>query len=198
MVLTPGSNMVYLISHSICQGRPAQLLSLADIATGFVAYILCAALGITAIVMAYAYAYAYAYDELRLAVACYLLWLAWQAVRPGGRNAFQVADLPFDSPRRLFAMGLLTNLLNPNIAVMYLSLLPKFIRPGDGSVLAQLLALGATQIVISVAVNVLIVLAAGTIAAFLAGRPLWARLQRWLMGTVLGLLALRMLAEGRR
>lgn len=194
MVLTPGPNMVYLISRSICQGRAAGLISLGGVAVGFVMYMLCAALGITALVMAVPFAY----DTLRIAGALYLLYLAWQALRPGGRSPFQVRDLPADSPRRLFGMGLLTSLLNPKIAVMYLSLMPQFIDPGHGSVLAQSLLLGCTQIVISVSVNALIALMAGSIAVFLAGRPLWQHAQRWLMGTVLAGLAVRMLTEARR
>ncbi|MFV3314413.1 LysE family translocator [Pseudomonas sp. NY15374] len=194
MVLTPGPNMVYLISRSICQGRIAGLISLGGVAMGFVFYMLCAALGITALVMAVPYAY----DALRIGGALYLLYLAWQALKPGGRSPFQVRDLPADSPRRLFMMGFLTNLLNPKIAVMYLSLMPQFIEPGHGSVLLQSLVLGSTQIVISVTVNAIIALMAGSIAVFLAGRPLWQQAQRWLMGTVLAALAVRMLAEGRR
>ncbi|HEK0905761.1 LysE family translocator [Pseudomonas parafulva] len=194
MVLTPGPNMVYLISRSICQGRVAGLISLGGVAMGFVFYMLCAALGITALVMAVPYAY----DALRIGGALYLLYLAWQALKPGGRSPFQVRDLPADSPRRLFMMGFLTNLLNPKIAVMYLSLMPQFIEPGHGSVLLQSLVLGSTQIVISVTVNAMIALMAGSIAVFLAGRPLWQQAQRWLMGTVLAALAVRMLAEGRR
>lgn len=194
MVLTPGPNMVYLISRSICQGRSAGLISLGGVALGFVFYMLCAALGITAIVMAVPYAY----DALRYGGALYLLYLAWQAVRPGGRSPFQVKDLPKDSPRKLFMMGFLTNLLNPKIAVMYLSLLPQFISPDHGSVLVQSLALGFTQITISVTVNAMIAIAAGTIAAFLASRPTWLALQRWLMATVLAGLAVRMATEARR
>ncbi|MBK4987576.1 MULTISPECIES: LysE family translocator [Pseudomonas] len=194
MVLTPGPNMVYLISRSICQGRMAGLISLGGVAMGFVFYMLCAALGITALVMAVPYAY----DGLRIGGALYLLYLAWQAVKPGGRSPFQVRDLPADSPRRLFAMGFVTNLLNPKIAVMYLSLMPQFISPEHGSVLAQSLVLGSLQIAISVTVNALIAVMAGSIAVFLAGRPLFQQVQRWLMGTVLAALAVRMLAEGRR
>jgi len=194
MVLTPGPNMVYLISRSICQGRTAGLISLGGVALGFVFYMLCAALGITAIVMAVPYAY----DALRFGGALYLLYLAWQAVKPGGRSPFQVKDLPKDSPRKLFMMGFLTNLLNPKIAVMYLSLLPQFISPDHGSVLVQSLALGFTQIIISVTVNAMIAIAAGSIAAFLASRPTWLVMQRWLMGTVLAGLAIRMATEARR
>jgi len=140
----------------------------------------------------------FAYDVLRIGGALYLLYLAWQALRPGGNSPFQVRDLPADSPRRLFTMGFATSLLNPKIAVMYLSLMPQFIEPGHGSVLVQSLVLGSTQIAISVSVNALIAVMAGSIAVFLGGRPLWQRVQRWLMGTVLAGLALRMLAEGRR
>lgn len=195
MVLTPGPNMAYLVSRSICQGRTAGLISLVGVALGFVTYMLLAAFGITALV----FAVPYAYDALRLAGAAYLGWLAWNALKPGGRSPFEVRDLPPDSPRRLFAMGLLTNLLNPKIAALYLSLLPQFVDTGQGDVLGQTLLLGTTQIAISVTVNALIVLAAGSVAGFLAGRPLWMAVQRWLMGTVLAVLAVRMAFDtGRR
>jgi threonine/homoserine/homoserine lactone efflux protein len=194
MVLTPGPNMIYLISRSICQGRGAGLISLGGVALGFIFYMLCAAFGITAIVLAVPYAY----DALRLTGALYLLWLAWQAIRPGGRSPFQVRNLPKDSPSKLFAMGFLTNLLNPKIAVMYLSLLPQFIDPSHGSVLTQSLVLGLAQIVISVFVNALIAVTAGSIAIFLVRRPTWVVVQRWLMGTVLAALAVKMATEARR
>lgn len=194
MVLTPGPNMVYLISRSISQGRLAGLISLGGVALGFVFYLLCAAFGITALVMAVPFAY----DTLRFAGALYLLYLAWQAVKPGGRSAFEVREIPKDSPRKLFMMGFLTNLLNPKIAVMYLSLLPQFIDPAAGSVLSQSIALGLTQIMVSVSVNALIAVAAGTIAMFLTSRPTWIVVQRWLMGTVLAALAVKMVTEARR
>ncbi len=194
MVLTPGPNMVYLISRSICQGRTAGLISLGGVALGFVFYMLCAAFGITALVLAVPYAY----DAIRIVGAAYLLWLAWQALRPGGRSAFEVRALPTDPPGRLFAMGFVTNLLNPKIAVMYLSLLPQFIDPARGSVLGQSLVLGAIQILISLCVNAAIAVSAASIARFLTRRPGWATVQRWLMGTVLAGLAVRMATEARR
>src|SRR6188472_2931940 len=86
MVLTPGPNMIYLVSRSISQGRMAGLISLGGVALGFVFYMLCAAFGITALLIAVPYAY----DGLRSTGALYLVWLAWQAVRPDGRSPFQV------------------------------------------------------------------------------------------------------------
>ena len=81
---------------------------------------------------------------------------------------------------------------------MYLSLLPQFVDPERGSVLTQLLALGVVQITTSITVNAIIAVMAGSIAVFLAGRPLWLLIQRWLMGTVLAGLALRMATDGQR
>jgi threonine/homoserine/homoserine lactone efflux protein len=194
MVLTPGPNMIYLVSRSICQGPVAGMISLGGIALGFLFYVFSAAFGITALLIAVPYAY----DALRFAGALYLLWLAWQTIRPGGRSPFQVRDLPADSPRKLFTMGFVTALLNPKIAVLYLSLLPQFIDPQQGSVLTQLLVLGATQIAVSVSFNAIFIVMAGSIALFLAGRPLWAVVQRWLMATVLTGLAFRMATEAQR
>jgi threonine/homoserine/homoserine lactone efflux protein len=194
MVLTPGPNMIYLVSRSICQGPMAGLISLGGVALGFVVYMLLAAFGISVLLLAVPFAF----EVLKFCGALYLGWLAWQALRPGGRSPFHVRDLPADSPRKLFFMGLVTNLLNPKVAILYMSLLPQFIDPTCGSVLLQSLVLGFTQIVIGVTGNGLIALSAGSIALFLAGRPLWMVVQRWLMGTVLAALAIRMVTEAQR
>lgn len=191
MALTPGPNMIYLISRSISQGRAAGLVSLGGVALGFIFYMVCAAFGLTALMMAVPYAY----DALRIAGVLYLLWMAWQSVRPGGRSPFQLKELPRHSPRKLFLMGFLTNLLNPKIAIVYLSLLPQFINPAHGSVLGQSLLLGMTQIVISVSINAIVAISAGTIALFLVRRPSFGIIQRWLMGGVLTGLAVKIASE---
>ena len=194
LALTPGPNMIYLVSRSITQGAAAGIVSLGGVALGFVVYMLCAAFGITALL----FAVPFAYHALRFAGCAYLLWMAWQAIKPNGRSPFEVKQLAVDSPRKLFAMGFVTNLLNPKIAMLYLSLLPQFIDPAKGSVLAQSVALGSTQIAISVSVNAMIAMSAGSIAVFLGTRPIWLIIQRWLMGTVLAGLAVRMAMESRR
>jgi threonine/homoserine/homoserine lactone efflux protein len=194
MVLTPGPNMVYVVSRSVCQGRKAGLISLGGVGLAFIVYMLAAALGITSLFMAVPFAY----DALRFGGAIYLGYLAWQALKPGGRSPFAVQDLPIDSPRRLFAMGFMTNLLNPKAALLYLSLLPQFIDPTEGSVFAQAVMLGSVQIAISMSVNGLIAVAAGSIAGFLGTRPTWLAVQRRVMGTMLAGLALRMALDARR
>lgn len=194
MVLTPGPNMIYIISRSVCQGPAAGLISLGGIALGFLVYVTLAAFGITAILLAVPFAY----DALKLAGVAYLLYLAWQSLRPGGRSPFEVKTLPADGRVKLFVMGFVTSLLNPKIAVLYLSLLPQFIDVERGGVFQQSLTLGLVQVAISVSVNALIALSAGSIAGFLAGRPLWTRIQRYVMGTVLGGMALKLAFDAQR
>ncbi|MEU8803562.1 LysE family translocator [Spirillospora sp. NPDC048819] len=188
LVLTPGPNMIYLVSRSVTQGRRAGLISLAGVAAGFLVYVVAATAGITTVFTLVPPLY----TVVKAAGAAYLLWLAWQTVRPGGRTAFATADLPADRPRRLFTMGLVTNLLNPKIAILYVSLLPQFTDPERGHVAVQSMLLGLTQITVAITVNALIVLGAGGIALFLARRPGWQRAQRYLMGSVLAGLAVRM------
>ena len=189
VVLTPGPNMIYMISRAITQGRLAGLIAYSGVALGFVAYLLGAAFGLTAIV----FAVPYAYDALRFVGAAYIAWLAFEALRPGGKSPFQIRTLPVASTRRLFLMGLLTSLLNPKMAIFYLALLPNFIDPA-GNVLAQSITLGSLHI----AINMSIACAAGSIAAFLMARPKWLLAQRMVMGTMLGALAMRMALESRR
>jgi threonine/homoserine/homoserine lactone efflux protein len=188
MVLTPGPNMIYLVSRTLCQGVGAGFLSLAGVGVGFLLYMLAAAFGITVVLMSVPLAY----DVLRWGGAAYLAYLAWQAIKPGGRAPFSVRSLPADPPWRLFSMGRVTNLLNPKIAVMYVSLLPQFIDPRRDDVLSQTLVLGTAQSLISLSVNSCITLMAGGVSRFLQRRPRWVLAQRWLMACVLLGLALRM------
>ncbi|MBN6050563.1 LysE family translocator [Nonomuraea sp. RK-328] len=183
--------MIYLVSRSITQGRRAGLISLTGVALGFTIYLTATCLGLTAI---FAYVPA-AYTALKLAGAAYLLWLAWNAVKPGGTSAFEPRELSVEPPRKLFAMGLFTCLLNPKIAILYLSLLPQFIDQEMGHVLLQSLALGSVQIAIGTLVNGIIAISAGSLAAFLARRPLWLRVQRYFMGAVLGGIAIRLATD---
>nr|WP_053141847.1 LysE family translocator [Streptomyces ambofaciens] len=191
MVLTPGPNMIYLVSRSITQGRRAGMISLGGVALGFVVYLVATSVGLTVIFTAVPELYI----AVKLAGAAYLAYLAWNALKPGGLSVFDPQDVPHDSPRKLFTMGLMTNLLNPKIAIMYLSLMPQFVDLDNGHVLLQGLVLGSIQIMVSVAVNLTIVLAAATIAAFLSRRPSWLRVQRYLMGTVLGALAVSLAVD---
>ena len=194
MVLTPGPNMIYLISRSLCQGRKAGLISLVGIALGFVFYMLCAAFGITVLL----FAVPYAYDVIRILGTLYLLWLAWNAIKPSEKSLFEQKKLKPDHPLKLISMGFFTNLFNPKIAIMYLSLLPQFIQPELGSVFLQTILYGVIQIIISVSVNATIVLSAGYIALILSQRPQWVNIQKWLMGMVLAVLAVKLLLESKR
>lgn len=194
MVLTPGPNMIYLISRSICQGRKAGVISLLGVILGFLVHMFAAALGITALFLAIPIAY----DLLKWAGAAYLLYLAWQAVRPGARSPFEARQLPADPPSRLLLMGFLTNVLNPKIAVFYLSIFPQFVSPEHGSVFQQSILLGLTQISVSFTVNMLIALFAGSLSAWLVGRPRWLVAQRYVMGGVLAGLAVRLVSEQRK
>lgn len=194
LVLTPGPNMVYLVSRSITQGRAAGMVSLLGVAAGFGVYLAAAVAGLAAVFVLVPALY----TAVKLAGAAYLGWLAWQTLRPGGSTPFTPKPLPVDAPRRLFTMGLVTNLLNPKIAVLYVSLLPQFVDPDRGPVALQSLLLGGVQIVIALTVNALIVFGAGTMAAFFTHRPGWLRVQRWVMGTVLAGLAVRLATDRSR
>ena len=191
LVLTPGPNMIYLVSRSVTQGRKAGLVSLLGVAAGFAVYLGAATAGIATLFALVPSVY----TTIKLAGAAYLLWLAWQTLRPGGRSAFAPRSLPLDRPRRLFVMGLVTNLLNPKIAILYVSLLPQFVDPERGHVAAQTLLLGLTQISIALTLNAVIVLTAGSVAGFLGRSPGWLRAQRWVTGTLLAAFAVRIAVE---
>ncbi len=164
-----------------------------DAGAGLAFYLGCTVLGLTAM----ARTVPVAYEAIRWAGVGYLVFLAWQTFA-GRAGAFAVERVPTRfSGWELFAMGFLTNALNPKIALLYLSVLPQFAHPEVGPVGPQMLRLGAVQIVVSLTVNALLVLGAGTVARWLVGHPARQRGQRWLLGAVLGTWAWRLATEKR-
>jgi threonine/homoserine/homoserine lactone efflux protein len=194
LVLTPGPNMIYCVSRTLCQGRAAGMVSLVGVLAGFVVHLLAASVGLTALLMAVPLAF----DVIKLVGAAYLLWLAWQAIKPGGAAPFEAKQLPHDSKTTLFRMGFITNVLNPKVAMFYVAFFPQFIHLERGSVFLQSLTLGAVQITVSGAVNALIIVGAAGLTRFLSQSPAWIRGQRIFMGTVLAALALRIALQERK
>lgn len=184
--------MIYLISRSITQGRRAGIVSLAGVLTGFWVHILLVSAGLTAIFMAIPIVY----ELLRWLGVGYLLYLAWEAVKPGSVSPFEVKNVvgpsSHDSTGKLFRMGFLTNVLNPKVAVFYVSFFPQFTRPEYGSFWMQNVQLGITQLLISATVNLLIVLSAARMARWFQARPSYIKLQKWVMASILTSLAVRM------
>jgi threonine/homoserine/homoserine lactone efflux protein len=184
LALTPGPVWIYLISRTLTQGRRAGYFSLIGVMAGVLVHLLAAALGLSALLLAVPAAF----DAIKLAGAAYLLWLAWNTLRGGG---FSFTPQPLDPvpPRVLFRQSLTASVINPKVAVFYLSLFPQFVDPAGGMVLLQSLALGVVHVTVSTLVDGALVTVAGGLAAWLAVRPGWLRMQRWVLGAAFGVLA---------
>lgn len=193
MAITPGPNMIYLISRSICQGKTAGMMSWFGVVLGFLVHMLCASIGLTALFMAVPLGY----ELLKFSGAVYLLWLAWQAVRPGFKSPFEAKDLAPEPTFKLFTMGFLTSVLNPKVAIFYLSVLPQFISPNAGSVFVQSIILGFTQVCIGSGINLIVTISAVGISTWFARNRFWLAVQRYVMGLVLGVLAIKLLSQQR-
>jgi len=193
LAITPGPNLVYLVARTVAQGRRAGLVSLAGTTTGFLAHVLAAAFGLSVLLAAVPVAY----DAVRYAGAAYLAWLAWTTWRSSGPLPDGAVPPPAP-PASLFRAGLMTSLLNPKVALFQLALFPQFVDPALGSVLAQSLVLGATQLVIVAGFDALCVLAAADLKRRFAGASRWAAWSKRLLAGVFGALALRLVLEERR
>lgn len=193
--ITPGPNMIYVISRSITQGRRAGLTSLGGVTVGYLFYMFGAAFGITAFFKTQPHAA----QILSACGALYMGWLGWNAVRPGGRSPLEIRDqLPQEGAGKLFAMGATTSLLNPKLALIFLTLLPQFIDETQGQLLQQSLFYGGMLIVMFAGVNAGMAIFSGSMARFLARKPGWLLAQRLLMGIVLISLSAEMALQALR
>ncbi|MGQ0687571.1 MAG: LysE family translocator [Limnobacter sp.] len=190
--ITPGPNMIYVISRSITQGRRAGLTSLGGVVVGYLFYMFGAAFGITAFFKTQPHAA----QILSACGAVYMGWLGWNAIRPGGRSPLEIHEqLPREHAGKLFAMGATTSLLNPKLALIFLTLLPQFIDETQGRVLEQSLFYGGLLIAMFAGVNAGMAIFSGSMANFLARKPAWLLAQRVLMGTTLLALSAEMAVQ---
>jgi threonine/homoserine/homoserine lactone efflux protein len=185
--------MLYLVSRALAQGTQAGLISLIGCQFGSLTIMICAAAGITAALLAIPYAW----DVLRLGGAAYLAFLALQCVRPGGQPLFAPRRLPQEPASRLFGVGFATAALNPKVALFYMAVLPPFLDPERGSLFAQAAILGLVQVVVCTLWDAVLVWGAAGTARFLATKPFWMAVQRWVLGFALALLAVKLAAESR-
>jgi len=187
LFLSPGPNMAFVLSHGVAHGPRGGIAAALGIGAADLVHTLCAATGVTALVAAWPPAF----DVLGYVGAAYLLWLAWQAFRsPAGMPTADGAQL---SPRRVFRMAMLNNLLNPKALLFFMVFLPQFVDESRGAIATQLVLLGVTLSIAGVLFHALLGACSGRVGAALRRNPRAATLQRRFLGGVLALLAVRLL-----
>jgi threonine/homoserine/homoserine lactone efflux protein len=190
LTITPGADMAMVARSVIGGGRRDAFATTLGISAGCLVWAIASALGIAAVLAASQTAY----DALRLAGAAYLVWLGVQSLLAAWRGAEPPPRLATRRPSP-FRQGLMTNLLNPKIAVFYSTFLPQFIDPGDPALLISM-ALAGVHIVLGIAwLSLYAWLLDRAVTAFRGSRV--RRALDALTGTVLVGLGLRLAAEHR-
>lgn len=135
--LTPGPDVLYIVGRSLSQGRAAGVVSALGISTGCLFHIVAATCGLSALMLALPLAY----DVVRYAGAAYLVWLGLKALRSKS-EALEVRAMERTPLRAIFRQGVITNVLNPKVALFFLAFLPQFADPARGPLWMQILFLG--------------------------------------------------------
>lgn len=188
---SPGPNMAFVMSHGLAHGTRGGFAAAIGISAADLVHTLCAATGVTALVAAWPPSF----DVLRYAGALYLLWLAWQALRPaGGRKQAEAQPAGF---ARIVRMALLNNLVNPKALLFFMVFLPQFVNPAHGHVTLQLLVLGVVLSAMALVFNTVLGAFSGQIGRRLQARPGAAKFQRGFLAFVMAGLALRLLLLDR-
>ena len=191
---TPGPDMLLIASRSVSQGKASGFATLAGIQVGTYCHALAAALGLSQLFLVVPVAY----DVVRYAGAAYLLYLAWQAFRSSGAILTPVAGGRRYPIGVVFRQGLLTNLLNPKMALFVLALFPQFVDPNAGSVAVQILLLATVLNLIGILVNGAVILTASGLGRAFSARTRWRRAPQILLGTVFAGLAVKLAFDERR
>lgn len=176
--IAPGPDMLYVVGRSLGQGRKAGIVSALGIFVGCWAHILAAAFGIAALLRSSPIAF----NVVRYAGAAYLVYL-------GIKMIVQRSNLAQQQPKpaslaSIFRQGVITNVLNPKVALFFLAFLPQFIDAHRDSVVWQILLLGLIFNVGGTAVNLGVAYAGGTLGELLRRNARFARMQQWFTGLV--------------
>ncbi|MCM2272987.1 MAG: LysE family translocator [candidate division Zixibacteria bacterium] len=191
--LTPGPDMLYTATRSLGQGRRAGIASAFGIGTGTIAHIIAATFGLSAI-LSYS---AFAFMAVKYLGAGYLIYLGIKTFRAKAKIHLG-KNVAKDSTSRIFWQGVVTNILNPKVALFFLSFLPQFVDPERGSVALQLATLGVLFDISGVSVLLVIAVAVGHASGWLENRPTFWRVQKWFTGSVFIALGARLALADRK
>src|ERR1043165_4175676 len=176
--IAPGPDMLYVIGRSVGQGRKAGIVSSLGIFVGCWVHILAAAFGIAAILRSSPLAF----NVVRYAGAAYLIYLGVRMIVQHKSLAPQ--ELKPERLSNIFRQGVITNILNPKVAIFFLAFLPQFVDARRGSVGLQILLLGLIFNAGGTLVNLGVAYAGGTLGEVLRRNTHFARLQQWFTGVV--------------
>jgi len=193
LIIAPGPDSLYVLARGIGQGRRAGVVSALGTCTGLLVHTSAAALGLAVLLQASTVAYL----VVMFVGAAYLLYLGIRTLL--SKQSFQVeASTARASGARMYAQGMLTNVLNPKVALFFVAFLPQFVNPQGGAVAVQMLTLGILFAVLGLIYLLLLALLSGSLGALLQRRPAWANRLRWVTGSVLIGLGLRLAIPDRR
>jgi threonine/homoserine/homoserine lactone efflux protein len=179
--ITPGNDMIYVASRSAAQGVRAGIVSAMGIMAGCLVHLTAAALGLSVLLARSAVAF----DVVKYIGAGYLFYLGIRALVNKKEAAFVTAERPALSYSRLFWQGVLTNVLNPKVALFFLAFLPQFIDVGDRHATEAILLLGVWFDVGGTLVNIVVAVLFGRIGDWLRGHSRWMKVQEKITGLVL-------------
>jgi threonine/homoserine/homoserine lactone efflux protein len=193
LTATPGPDMLLIASRSVSQGRQSGFVTLAGIQVGTYVHAAAAALGLSQLFLLVPVAY----DIVRWAGAAYLLYLAWTTWRSSA-SAVEAERITDPTPLALiFRQGLVTNLLNPKMALFVLALFPQFVNTNAGSVGLQIMLLATVLNAIGLIVNGAVILAVGHTRKYLTGGGRFAHMPRYFLSAVFAGLAFRLAVASR-
>lgn len=194
LTATPGPDMLLIAARSAAQGRMAGLFTYLGVATGSFIHALALAFGLSQLFLAVPYAY----EAVRYAGAFYLAYLAWQAFTARDSFSSQGQADKARSMLVIFRQGMVSNLLNPKVALFFLALFPQFIDPTAGAIGMQILVLAVILNVVGFAVNMTVVLLAGSVSLVSTNAQSFGKWSRYFLGTVFGGLAAKLIFDGGR
>jgi threonine/homoserine/homoserine lactone efflux protein len=191
LLVVPGPNMAIVTSHAVVHGWRAGLAAALGITLADVLMTVMVSAGLGALVMSWAPAF----DLIRWAGACYLLWLAWQALKaPAAATDPQATQA---SMRKIFARATLNSLLNPKALLFFMVFLPQFVTVGGGSVTSQLMFLGLLLAAIALIFHSLLGFCAGRLHGRLREGIISRRIGAYGFAAVMTALAARLLVLNR-
>ena len=186
--LAPGQDTFYIVGRSLAQGTRIGVVSALGINAGSVVHTLAAAIGLSAILAASASAFM----ALKLIGAAYLVYLGVRMLVTSGSTSGPTAALPAGSSWTAFRQGMLTNLLNPKVAIEFLAFMPQFIDAQSTTKVLAFLVLGATFVCTGTTWCLILAFAAGKMRDSLVRHPKRGALIARAAGGAFVLLGLRL------